>query len=432
MQGPLNSRANQTASLRTIRQGEYAIFATQGINDPDGIAPTWIIAVSLVPGQEGQKLWETTFTPPYSEFVGAGFTAGIAMGDIIPEDEVVLFEDRVILKRWAFDMKTGSQLWESEPEPQFHYYSMNEIVYDGKLLSYGRAGGVLIAYDLRTGDEVWRYVAVGEGTESPYGNSVLSGCLLADGKVYAGISEHSATTPLWRTQGLRCINATDGSEIWKIMHWGSELAVADGILVAFNWYDGQVYGYGKGPSATTVEAGLKNSVLGTKVLVEGTVTDQTPTGRRNINNEVQFTLKDTPAISDEDMEAWMEYKFMGQGRPSDAKGVDVLVSVLDPNGNYYDIDTVTSDINGKYQISFVPEVPGDYKIIATFAGTASYYPSSSVTYVTVEEPEATQPTEQANEISAPTEMYFAISTAAIIAAIAIIGALILLTLRKRP
>ena len=56
----------------------------------------------------------------------------------------------------------------------------------------------------------------------------------------------------------------------------------------------------------------KFQLHGDSVMVKGTVTDQTPTGRRNVNNELEFSLKDTPAISDEDMQAWMQYKFMGQ------------------------------------------------------------------------------------------------------------------------
>ena len=127
----------------------------------------------------------------------------------------------------------------------------------------------------------------------------------------------------------------------------------------------------------------------------------------------------------------MEYKFKGQGRPADAKGVEVVISVLDPNNNFYEIGRTTSDMNGNYGLSFTPEVPGNYQIIAEFAGTKSYYPSTSTTYLSVGETSPT-PTEQPQVALPPTEMYFAISTIAIIAAIAVIGGLIMVMLRKRP
>jgi hypothetical protein len=430
LMGPINTRQNQTASIRVVREGEYVILATQGINDPNGIAPCWVMALSLERGKEGTKLWETTFTPPAADTVGEMFAAGMVLVDIVPEDEVIIFNNRVVQKYFAYDMKSGEQLWESEPEPQLHYYSMDSIVYNGTLITYGRAGGILTCYDIKTGEVQWTYIAQGEGTETPYGNALIQGCILADGKIYIGSSEHSASTPLWRTPGLRCVNASSGEELWKMLHWGTEIAVADGILVAFNWYDGQVYGYGKGPSATTVTASPKSSTHGTSVVVEGTVTDQTPTGRRNINNEMQFTLKDTPAISDEDMQDWMQYKFMGQAYPAEAKGVEVVISVMDPNSNFYEVGRTTSDVNGFYQLTFEPLVPGEYTVFASFDGSRSYYGSSAKTAFSVEEaPAATaEPTPPPASVA---DAYFVPAVAGIIVVILAIGVVIILMLRKR-
>jgi hypothetical protein len=194
--------------------------------------------------------------------------------------------------------------------------------------------------------------------------------------------------------------------------------------------DNMIYCYGRGPSGTTVTASPKVSVHGTQVLIEGTVTDQTPTGRRNTNDNIDFTLKGTPAISDEDMSAWMQYKFMQQIKPADAKGVDVVVSVLDPNNNCYEIGRTTSDMEGNYALAFEPLVPGTYQIIATFEGTASYGPSSATSYITVEEaPAATAPP---TPTPAPmTDTYvLGLGTAAIIAIVAI-GIVLILMLRKR-
>ena len=103
---------------------------------------------------------------------------------------------------------------------------------------------------------------------------------IADGKIYLTSSEHSPTQPLWRGSYLRCVNASNGVELWKILNWGmgmgagSGTVIADGYVVSLNAYDNQIYCYGKGPSATT--ATIQNDVItqGNSVLIQGTVTDQ--------------------------------------------------------------------------------------------------------------------------------------------------------------
>jgi hypothetical protein len=385
LQAPRNERRNETASIQVVREGEYVIFGTDGINDPDGVAPAWFMAVSLEEGHEGEKLWETSFTPPAAQMAGAQFTAGMSMVEVVPEGEggVVVFENRRVQSYWVYDLRTGEKLWETTEPEQGHYYSMDQTIYDGKMLTSGRIGGVLRAYDLRSGDIIWEYVAEGNGTETPYGNALVMHHLIADDKVYFGTSEHSASSPLWRTPGLRCVDAQTGEEIWKILWWGDDFAISDGILVGWNFYDGQIYAFGKGPSKTTVSAPDVEVPLGNSVVIKGTVTDQTPTGERNINDEMVFTLKDTPAISDEDMQEWMQYMFMEQGYPDHAKGVEVVLSVYDSNENYYEIGRTTSDVTGYYSLTWEPEIEGDYTIIATFEGSASYGPSNANTAITV-------------------------------------------------
>jgi hypothetical protein len=194
-----------------------------------------------------------------------------------------------------------------------------------------------------------------------------------------------------------------------------------------------IYCYGKGLSATTVSAPQTLPTLGSGIMITGTVTDDTPTGRRTTNDKIDFTLKGTPAISDQDMSRWMEYLFMQQIYPADAKGVDVSLSTIDPNGNLIEIGTTTTDINGNYGILYTPEVPGTYQIIAKFAGSASYGPSSASTYMGVTDAApTTAPTTapQPNLVTTSDLMtYLAVGVIAIIIAIVIVG---LLVLRKRP
>jgi hypothetical protein len=152
------------------------------------------------------------------------------------------------------------------------------------------------------------------------------------------------------------------------------------------------------------------------VLIEGTVTDQSP------------GAKGTPAISDDDMSPWMEYLYMQQEMPKNAKGVEVSLDTLDPNGNFVHIDTVTSDASGMFKKMFTPEVPGEYTIIATFSGSESYYGSYAETAIGVSEAPI-QPSPEPEPPLPPYELYTIGVGIAIIIAIAVVGILIL---RKRP
>ncbi|MCX8154183.1 MAG: carboxypeptidase-like regulatory domain-containing protein, partial [Candidatus Bathyarchaeota archaeon] len=127
-----------------------------------------------------------------------------------------------------------------------------------------------------------------------------------------------------------------------------------------------------------------------------------------------------PAVSDESMGAWMEYVYMQKPRPATVKGVEVIIEVLDPNGNYYEVGRTTSDANGLFSLAFDPPVPGKYTVIARFAGSKSYWPSYAETAVFVEEAPPATPTVTPVP-QTPVETYFAVSTIAIIIAIAVVG-----------
>jgi len=435
--GPINSRLNETASIRALRQDDFCIVGTQGINDEQGMAPGWLMCFSLAPNaSRGQKLWETSFTPIYcpaaQNITTAGmFTGGFSLNGVYPEAGVFTFSEVKQCKRWAFDINTGKQLWEATDPNQFSYYGMSQIVYLNQVIGYGSYSGQLIAYDAKTGNINWVYSSNNTGEESPYGNYPTIVGAVADGKIYTYTSEHSYTHPLYRGPNLRCINATDGSEIFSILDFGGGMAIADGRLVVSNSMDNEIYCYGRGPSATTVAASPDVSSFGSAVMVKGTVTDQTTTGRRNTNGDVDWTLQGTPAISDADMSAWMEYKFMQQVYPADAKGVPVSIDIIDPNNNFFNVGSVTSDIHGNFAIPFTPSVPGTYQVIATFAGSGAYGPSSATTYINVGEAAPAPATATPTPVSIA-DQYFVPATIGIIVAIIAIGAVTILALRKRP
>jgi hypothetical protein len=128
------------------------------------------------------------------------------------------------------------------------------------------------------------------------------------------------------------------------------------------------------------------------------------------------------------MDAWMEYLYMQQELPSNAKGVEVIVEVFDPNNNYYEVGRTTSDAAGFYSLAFTPEVPGKYTVVARFAGSESYYSSYAETAINVEE--GTAPTQAPTP--APTSLadqYFL--PVSIVMILAIIALIVLNIFRKR-
>ena len=73
-------------------------------------------------------------------------------------------------------------------------------------------------------------------------------------------------------------------------------------------------------------------------MITGTVTDKFSHQAGAMSTATfDFILKGTPAISDENMDAWMEYMFHQRPKPANAKGVEVALETIDPNGNLIQI-----------------------------------------------------------------------------------------------
>jgi outer membrane protein assembly factor BamB len=378
-------------SIITVREGKYLIGGVNGkVNDTySQQGNMWALNLDSAKGALGSLLWNITYTPPKNvPDVSAG--SGVALNGLSspivdPEDGVFIFNNKIQLTWYGYSLATGQPLWTSTPQPDFSVYGMWSNIYQGKLITAGYSG-VLICYNITTGKILWNYTAQQEGFESPYGNFPLYITAIADGKIFTVSGEHSPTQPLWRGAYIRCIDANTGQEIWKALHWGSGIGgahltgtavyMADGYIVGLNLYDAQIYCYGKGPSATTVN--IKNDVVnqGNSVLITGTVTDESAGAKARVANG-QFSM--VTAVSDASQQKYMAYIYQQQVKPTDSTGVPVTISALDPNNNTYTIGTTTSDIAGHYGLMWTPPVPGYYTITATFAGSKSYYGSSAET-----------------------------------------------------
>jgi hypothetical protein len=210
--------------------------------------------------------------------------------------------------------------------------------------------------------------------------------------------------------------------------WGGLAIIGDSIIATMDTYDQQLYAIGKGPSATTVSAPDASVPLGSSVMIKGTVMDVSP-----ITTSSDLTLRfpnGVPVASDESMSDWMLYVYKQFEMPANATGVEVVLSVLDSNGNFYEIGRTNSTTNGYYSFAYTPTIPGKFEVYASFEGSGAYYGSQAETSFVVEPaPEVTAPPTASP--SPMTDAYVLGLGATSIIAIVAIGLIIILMLRKR-
>jgi outer membrane protein assembly factor BamB len=391
-------------------------------------------AISIKANSRGQVLWQKYYQPAPNNIT-------LSITAVDPINRVIIMSDKETLQWSGYSLDNGNLLWgPTGTSRAWDYFSPNGFVAYGKLYSSG-FGGILSCYDTKTGNLLWTYGNGGEGNstfsghEAPYGNYPLFVGAIADNKLYMFTSEHSPNAPEYKGALVRCLDAETGKEIWTTLSWAnpgsftsSGFEIADGFLIYLNTYDMQIYNIGKGPSSTTLS--IQNDVIiqGNSILLKGTVTDISA-GTKQTEQAGRFP-NGVPAVSDGSESSWMQYVYMQKPRPADVTGVPVMLSVLDANGNYRTIGNTTSDANGFFSFAWMPDIPGQYTVYASFGGSESYWPSHAETAFMVQTsstPTATTP--QPQIALPPFEMYFAASTIAIIIAIVIIG---LLILRKKP
>ncbi len=317
----------------------------------------------------------------------------------------------------AYNLADGSKAWTSEKADYPWGFGWGYTVASayGKLIGLAYDG--VYAFNWADGKIAWKFSAGEAGYETPYGTwSWMSSPQIADGKVYVGNGEHSPTSPITRGWRLFCIDATTGEGLWNITGGMTSGAIADGYLTADNRYDGYMYVFGKGQSATTVSAPQVAITTGTSAIISGTVLDQSP-GQPG-----------TPCVSEESMTEWMEYLHMQHAVPANVIGVPVSIDAVDPNGNYVHIGDATSDMSGTYAYTWTPTITGDYTIMATFMGDNSYGSSWAETHATVAEAHTTTAPTATPITMPPYEIYTIGTGIAVIIAIAVA----VLLLRKRP
>lgn len=150
----------------------------------------------------GKELWRDQYKS--QEVTGAASRhPGPRSSPVVADGKVVTIGVAGIIS--CLDAATGQLIWRKDPFPgvfPMFFTSMSPLVVDGLCIAHlgGVGNGAIIAYNLETGDEMWRWSE--EGPD--YGSPVL--LTVAGTKQIVTLTEKSIVG----------INAADGNKLWKI------------------------------------------------------------------------------------------------------------------------------------------------------------------------------------------------------------------------
>jgi len=418
--------------------GASSSLATTSTPRPN--ADPWTIwALSDSPSTEGNLTWIKHYAAPANNQTQMFATQ--------PIDATTLTFAMTIAEtgqRLGYSLTTGEKLWGPlGDQPGFQYFSSRAgVTYNGNLY-VGGLGGIVFCYSMTNGSLLWTYGNGGAGNSTnmenngPWGNYPTHITVFASGVLYTFTGEHSPTNPLYNGAMTRAINATTGEEIWTLLDWSScglgnsmqSFPIADGYAAFYNCYDSQVYVIGRGPSQLTVDAPNIATTVGTPLVIRGTVMDISA-GTRQSEQSARYP-NGVPCVSDESQSQFMAAIYEDQVMPTNLTGVPVTVYVTDANGNFRQIGETTTDASGMFSLTWMPDIQGDYTVVARFAGTQGYFGSSAQTTFTAVEP---APTASPAPTQAPSmaDQYFIPAIAGLLVAMIVVGLVIILVLRKRP
>ena len=355
--------------------------------------------------ETGTLLWDKKVDFVVMAFMGYG-----------PYDYGPLVQFDSSLTLHAFDVRTGKEMWTTKVG-EYPWGSMLRRFYT----AYGNIytstyDGHVYAIDAATGKIKWVDEGTGNNTETPFGTwAPYTGPVIADGKLYWGTSEHSPTQPRMRGNYMFCMDSYTGKFLWTLASPISPSAIADGYLLGTSEYDGTMYCIGKGKTETTIS--IQNDVIsaGSNALIKGTVMDLSP------------AQPGTPAISDGEMSAWMEYLHLQNATminsPPTPAGVPVQLTAVGSDGSVIDVGTVTSNSAGLYAYTWKSPAEGQYTVYATFAGSESYWSSYAATALSVGPAPETGTTQLETVAPDNTSTVIGVGLAVIIA-VAIVGLLL--------
>jgi hypothetical protein len=421
---------NGDTILGTSSSVTAGISTTRGTPDPYTV---WTL--DLTSNNIGDLVWKKSYEAPDDNVTRT-------LGPIDTINRVWTMTDSETMQWVGYNLDTGEYLWTTDEDMRsLQYFSSGSGSGQRAVTAYGNIyvqgyGGELFCFSCKDGSLVWKFNDTDSGIDTSWGLMPIFISAIADGKVYAFNNEHSPNSPLYNGYNIYCLNATTGAEIYKMLSWEgqsggtgvSTAALADGSFVYYNYYDNSIYCLGKGATQTTVNAPSVSTDSGDSVVISGKVLDIS-SGTTQTKVAARFP-NGVPVASDASESSWMEYVYMDQDKPSNFTGVQVAISVIDANGNYRTIGTTTTDSNGFYSYQWTPDIAGKYTVIATFAGSNSYYGSFEEASFAVNEAAATA-TPQPTQAPSAADLYFLPAIAALFIAIIISIVLTMVGLKKK-
>ena len=283
-------------------------------------------AILCLDAASGRQLWEEKYAAAAVTGQSAGQHPGPRSSPAVAEGKVVTLGASGVLS--CLDAATGKLVWrnsEFKAVPQF-FRATSPIIVDGMAIAHlgGKGKGAILAFDLASGDQKWKW----SGDGPTYASPVLM--------TIEGTRQLVQQTE----KELVGLAVADGKLLWKIptptqgRFYSSATPMVDGQTVIYT-------GQGAGTKAVKIEkqgAGFaakelwSNDKLGTGF--------NTPVLK---NGLLMFTLEDDPLF----VKAWQELAPVRRQRGQQIINRCVFASLLD----YIDIEPVVlSSVEGDRQI----------------------------------------------------------------------------------
>jgi outer membrane protein assembly factor BamB len=212
----------------------------------------------------GEELWKDSY-PTEAPTGGPGAFPGPRCSPTVADGKVVMLGVRGILS--CYDATSGKLLWRKDEFPgklPMFFTSSSPVIVDGMCIAElgGANDGGIVAFDLTSGDEKWRWTGEGPSNGSPV--------LMAFGDTQVLIAPTD--------KSLVGLTVADGKEVWKIPYEQGRGTTATPIV------DGQTL-IVAGPGSGFTAIGLK--------MEDGQLKEQELW--KNTDNSVRFN---TPALKE--------------------------------------------------------------------------------------------------------------------------------------